>query len=42
MDSNIVEKAIKYCNELIEKYDDNQDINDIDISYLIEILKGRE
>lgn len=38
----IIEKAIKFCRELIDKYDNNQDIDDLDISYLIEILKGRE
>lgn len=37
-----VEKAIDYCNELIEKWDRNENISDIDICYLIEILKGRE
>ena len=36
------EKAIKYCYELIEKYDRNEDITDIDICHLIEIIKGRE
>ena len=38
----IIEKAIGYCRILIDKYDNNEDIDDIDISYLIEILKGRE
>ena len=41
MESSI-EKAINYCYSLIDKYDDGHDIDDIDISYLIEILKGRE
>ena len=40
--NKIIEKAIKYCYKLIDKFDDNRDIDDIDISYLIEILKGRE
>ena len=38
----IIEKAIEFCRELIDKYDDNKEIDDMDISYLIEILKGRE
>ena len=37
-----MEKAINYCYELIEKWDNNCEIDDVDISYLIEILKGRE
>lgn len=41
-ENNIIEKAIEYCRELIDKYDSNRDIDDIDISHLIEILKGRE
>ena len=41
-ENNIIEKAIGYCRELIDKYDNNRDIDDIDISHLIEILKGRE
>lgn len=39
---NIIEKAIEWCYGLIDKYDEGHDIDDIDISYLIEILKGRE
>ena len=39
---DIIDRAIEFCYDLIDKYDDNQDIDDIDISYLIEILKGRE
>ena len=35
-----IEKAIEYCEKLIEKYDNNTDITDIDICWLIEILKG--
>lgn len=38
----IIEKAIEFCEELCDKYDDNEDIDDMDIAYLIEILKGRE
>lgn len=37
-----VDKAIEFCRELIEKYDANGEIDDLDISYIIEILKGRE
>lgn len=37
-----IEKAIEFCRELIEKYDANEEIDDLDISYIIEILKGRE
>lgn len=36
------ERAIKYCERLIEKYDRNREINDMDICHIIEILKGRE
>lgn len=38
----LIAKAIAYCEELIEIYDRNIDIDDIMISHLIEILKGRE
>lgn len=38
----IIAKAIDYCRGLIDKYDDNENIDDLDISFLIEILKGRE
>ena len=38
----IIAKAIKYCERLYDIYDDNGEITDIDIAYLIEILKGRE
>lgn len=41
-EKNNVEKAIEFCRELIEKYDANEEIDDLDISYIIEILKGRE
>lgn len=42
MESNIIEKAITYCESLIEKWDNNEEIDDIDICYIIETLKGRE
>ena len=38
----IITKAIKYCEKLYDIYDDNGEITDVDIAYLIEILKGRE
>ncbi len=38
----LIEKAVAACEALIEKYDDNQDITDIDICQIIEILRGRE
>lgn len=38
----IIKRAIVYCRELIDKYDSGKNIDDLDISYLIEILKGRE
>ena len=39
---NPIEKAITYCEELIDKYDDNMEIDDLNICHIIEILKGRE
>ena len=42
MENNVIENAITYCDRLIENYDNNIDIDDIDIYHLIEILKGRE
>lgn len=43
MDKNqIIKKAIDFCRDLIDKYDDGKNIDDMDISYLIEILRGRE
>lgn len=39
--SERVQSAIDYCYELIEGYDNNIDITDIEICQLIEILKGR-
>ena len=38
----IITKAIKYCERLYDIYDDNGEITDMDIAYLVEILKGRE
>ena len=38
----IIDKAIEFCYELYEKYDNNREIDDTDIAYIIEILKGRE
>ena len=37
----IIEMAILKCRELIDNYDYNVDITDLDICELIEILKGR-
>ena len=37
----IIEDAICKCENLIDNYDNNIDITDIDICELIEILKGR-
>ena len=43
MDKNkIILKAIDFCRELMDKYDDNEDIDDMDINHLVEILKGRD
>ena len=39
---NNVDKAIEYCEKLIEKWDNNREIDDIDICNIIEILKGKE
>ena len=39
---NNVDKAIEYCEKLIEKWDNNREIDDIDICNIIEILKVRE
>lgn len=36
------QKAIEYCEKLIEKMDDNGEIDDIDICNIINILKGRD
>ena len=37
-----LEKAEAYCEALLEQYDNNQEITDIDICHIIEILRGRE
>ena len=37
-----INKAIEYCEELLENYDNGADIDDIDVAHIIEILKGRE
>ena len=42
MENDIIARAIDYCYQLIDNYDDGRDIDDVDISYLIEMLKGRE
>lgn len=39
--SERVQSAIDYCYELIEDYDNNIDITDVEICELIEILRGR-
>ena len=39
---DIITRAIEYCIELIEKYDDDKNIDDMDICHLIEILKGSD
>lgn len=42
MEEDAITKAINYCYKLIDKWDNNKEIDDLDISYLIEILKERE
>ena len=37
----IIDAAIERCEELIKKYDNNEDITDLDICHVIEILEGR-
>lgn len=37
-----IEKAIKYIETLLQIYDMNVSIDDQDLCYIIEILKGRE
>lgn len=39
---NRIEDAIRECESLITKWDNNRKIDDIDICHIIEILKGRE
>lgn len=38
----VTDNAIAYLEQLLEKYDSNQNITDTDIAHAIEILKGRE
>lgn len=38
----IIEKAISFCETLYNKYDSGREIDDMDVAYVIEILKGRE
>lgn len=40
--SDCIRSAIEYIEKLIENYDNNVDITDIDLCHIIEILKGRE
>ena len=37
----ILQKAEAFCEILIEKYDENEEITDMDICELMEILRGR-
>ena len=37
-----INKAISYVEGLIDLYDSNTEITDIDLCHIIEILKGRE
>ena len=37
-----INKAISYVEYLIDLYDSNTEITDIDLCHIIEILKGRE
>lgn len=37
-----INKAISYIEDLIDSYDSNTEITDIDLCHIIEILKGRE
>lgn len=39
---DVVTRAIDYIEELIDDYDNNVNITDIDLCHIIEILKGRE
>lgn len=41
-DSSNIERALAYCGELLELYDKNVEISDLEICHIIEILKGRE
>lgn len=40
--SDYIRNAIEYIEDLIEDYDNNATITDIDLCHIIEILKGRE
>ena len=40
--TSYINKAIEYCEKLLENYDDGGDIDDIEVAHIIEILKGRE
>ena len=35
-----IEKAIKMCNKLMDQYDNNREITDIDLCYIVETLRG--
>ena len=37
-----INKASSYVEDLIDLYDSNTEITDIDLCHIIEILKGRE
>lgn len=41
-EDNNIEKAIEYCEWLIDKCNDGEAIDEFDISCIIEILEGRE
>ena len=41
MVDTILQQAEAFCEALIEKYDENVEITDMDICELIEILRGR-
>ena len=41
MDDEILRQAEDFCESLIEKYDENEEITDLDICELMEILRGR-
>lgn len=42
IDQERINIIIKFCEDLLEMYDHNYDITDIDIAHIIEMLKGRE
>lgn len=35
-----IEKAIEMCNKLMDQYDNNRVITDIDLCYIVETLRG--